>query len=107
MNNILTLFDGLDPSPLFVLSLFPYLSFLYWAKKSNSIPATALLGFRLTLLFVVMTIVFAVVAQQIYGGELTDIDPLHGAAEAFLTISDALIVIGFLPLAKNKVVKNS
>ncbi len=98
---------GIDPSPFFVLSLIPYLFFLYWAQKSNAIPKISLWGFRLTLLFVLMTIIFAIVAKQIYSGELTDVDPLHGAAEAFLTLSDALVVVGFLRLGKNKVVNNS
>ncbi len=97
----------IDPSPFFVLSLIPYLVFLYWAQKTKSIPKVALWGFRLTLLFVFVTIVFAIIAKLVYQGELTDIDPLHGAAEAFLTVSDGLIVLGFA-LAKNKVVvKNS
>ena len=97
----------IDPSPFFVLSLIPYLAFLYWAQKSESIPQLALWGFRLTLLFVLMTIVFAIVASQFYGGELTDVDPLHGAAEAFLTLSDALIVLGFFQVARRNVVNNS
>ncbi len=97
----------IDPSPFFVLSLLPYLVFLYFAKKSSQIPKLSLWGFRLTLLFVVMTIIFAIVAARLYGGELTDVDPLHGAAEAFLTVSDALVVAGFLSLSKKRVVNNS
>ena len=98
---------GIDPSPFFVLSLIPYLFFLYWAKKSNQIPEISLLGFRLTLLFVAMTIIFAIYAKVKFDSSLTDIDPLHGAAEAFLTISDALVAAGFIRLYQNKVVKNS
>ncbi len=97
----------IDPSAFFVLSLLPYLFFLYWAQKSTFIPKIALWGFRLTLLFVFMTIVLAIVARVNYGAELTDIDPLHGTAEAFLTISDALVVVGFSRLDQHKVVKNS
>ena len=97
----------IDPSPFFVLSLLPYLAFLYWAQKTKSIPKLALWGFRLTLLFVLMTILFAILALKIYGSDLTDIDPLHGAAEAFLTLSDALVVLGFLGPEIKKVVKNS
>jgi len=97
----------IDPGPFFVLSLIPYLAFLYWAQKSRSIPRLALWGFRLTLLFVVVTIVFAIIASQLFNGQLTDVDPLHGAAEAFLTLSDALIVLGFLRLRNQRVVNNS
>ncbi len=96
-----------DPSPFFVLSLAPYLIFLYWAQKSSDIPKISLWGFRLTLLFVVMTIVFAIFAKIFYGADLTDIDPLHGAAEAFLTLSDALVVVGFIAPSEEKVVNNS
>ena len=95
MNDFLEHFAELDPGPIFVLSLFPYLIFLYWAQKSSSIPETALWGFRLTLLFVFMTIVFSIISNLIYGQELTDVDKLHGSAEAFLALSDGLLVLGF------------
>ncbi len=98
---------GVDPSPLFVLSLIPYLAFLFWAQKSKQIPKISLWGFRLTLLFVAMTIIFAIVASVRFGEELTNIDPLHGAAEAFLTLSDALIALGFLGIGKKNLVNNS
>ena len=107
LNTLLQDLGGIDPSPFFVLSLIPYLFFLYWAKKSEKIPEISLIGFRLTLLFVLMTIIFAVVAELKFESSLTDIDPLHGAAEAFLTISDALVALGFLRLDQKKVVKNS
>ncbi len=99
--------NGIDPSPFFVLSLIPYLAFLWWAQKSESIPKISLWGFRLTLLFVLMTIALAVFAKVSYGAELTDVDYLHGTAEAFLTLSDALVVLGFAGLGHSKVVNNS
>ncbi len=104
---LLAYLGGVDPSPFFVLSLIPYLGFLYWAAKSKEIPPISLWGFRLTLLFVAMTIVFAIIASVSYGEELTNIDPLHGAAEAFLTLSDALIALGFLGIGKKNLVNNS
>ena len=42
-----------------------------------------------------MTIIFSIIALLKYGQELTDIDYLHGSAEAFLTLSDGLVVLGF------------
>ena len=110
MNNldrILLYLGGVDPSPFFVLSLIPYLFFLHWASNSTFIPKISLWGFRLTLLFVVMTIIFAIAAKVIFDSSLTEVDPLHGSAEAFLTISDALVALGFLRLQLNGVVKNS
>jgi len=86
---------GFDPSPLFVLSLVPYLAFLWWASKVRAFPRLALLGFQLTLLFVAVTIVAAVVALLHFGRQLADVDPLHGGAEAFLTLSNALVMLGF------------
>ena len=86
---------GIDPAPFFVLSLLPYLAFLWWAARVRAFPRLALAGFRLTLLFVAVTIVAAVVAQLHFGRQLADVDPLHGGAEAFLTLSNALVLLGF------------
>jgi len=94
---------GVDPAPLFVLSLLPYLAFLWWASRVRGFPRLALLGFRLTLLFVAVTIVAAVVAELRFGHQLADVDPLHGGAEAFLTLSNALVLLGFsLPRGSEK-----
>ena len=86
----------IDPSPFFVLSLIPYILFLRYAGKTKSIPKISFIGFKLTLLFVLMTIVFAIIAQIYFGDELTNVDVLHGLAESFLTISDAFVVYGFV-----------
>ena len=86
----------IDPSPFFILSLIPYLAFLHYAGKTKLIPKISLLGFKLTLLFVFMTIVFAIISLIYFGEELTNVDVLHGLAESFLTISDALVVYGFI-----------
>ena len=101
------LLNNIDPSPFFIMSLIPYLVFLFYAQKINLIPKETLLGFRLTILFVVMTIIFAIIALFFYYDELTNIDYLHGSAEAFLTLSDALIVVGLIQLLKNKQSKKS
>lgn len=104
---ILSAFVSMDPGPLYGLSLIPYLFFLWWAQQCKTIPKLALWGFRLTLLFVVMTIIFAILASQRYGLELVEVDRFHGAAEAFLVLSDTLIVLGFLRAGRQRVVKNS
>ena len=91
-----------DPSPFFILSLIPYLVFLRYAGKTKSIPKISLLGFKLTLLFVFMTIVFAIISLIYFGEELTNVDVLHGLAESFLTISDALVVYGFVLMLQSE-----
>ena len=85
---------NVDPAPLFAVSLLPYLLFLHWLQKSAVLPLTAVRGFQLTLLFVAVTIVAAVFAMRCFGAELVDIDWLHGSAEAFLSLSNGVLVIG-------------
>ena len=101
----------IDPSPFFILSLIPYLLFLRFAGKTKTIPKISFIGFKLTLLFVFMTIVFAIISQIYFHDELTNVDILHGLAESFLTISDAFVVYGFflmLTSVKTKTeIKNS
>ncbi|MEB3156708.1 MAG: DUF3593 domain-containing protein [Cyanobacteriota bacterium] len=87
---------AVNPGPFFVLSLIPYLAFLFWASRVRAFPRLALLGFQLTLLFVAVTIVASIVAQRRYGELLANVDGLHGGAEAFLTLSNLLVVLGFL-----------
>lgn len=86
----------LDPAPLFVLSLVPYLAFLWWARQVRGFPPLALRGFQLTLLFVAVTIAASVLAQGRFGRQLADVDVLHGGAEAFLTLANVLVMLGFL-----------
>jgi hypothetical protein len=87
---------AVDPTPLFVLSLLPYLAFLWWAARVEAFPRLALRGFQLTLVFVAVTIVAAIVAESRYHQLLANVDSLHGGAEAFLTLSNLLVVLGFL-----------
>ena len=100
----------IDPSPFFILSLIPYLVFLHYAGKTKLIPKISFIGFKLTLLFVFMTIIFAIISLIFFNDELTNVDILHGLAESFLTISDAFVVYGFvlmLQSSRNKTeVKN-
>ena len=93
--SLLERLGALDPAPLFVLSLVPYLAFLFWASRLPSFPRLALRGFQFTLVFVAATIVAAVVAQLRFGRQLADVDSLHGTAEALLTFSNLLVLLGF------------
>jgi hypothetical protein len=94
--DLLAKLAGVDPTPFFVLSLAPYLAFLWWASRLAAFPRLSLRGFQLTLVFVAVTIAAAVVAELRYGRLLADVDPLHGGAEALLTLSNLLVALGFL-----------
>lgn len=96
-----------DPAPLFAASLIPYLLFLYWLRKSEALPLMAERGFQLTLLFVAVTIGAAIAALRCCSAELVEIDWLHGGAEAFLTLSNTVLVIGLLLPTTKKRVNNS
>ncbi|MBD2021334.1 DUF3593 domain-containing protein [Leptolyngbya sp. FACHB-36] len=80
---------------LFALSLFPYLGFLWFLTRSKQAPRLALIGFYMTLVFVAVTIPAGIYAKVAYDESLANIDWLHGSAEAFLTLSNILVVLGF------------
>lgn len=80
---------------LFSLSLFPYLGFLWFLTRSGKTPRLALAGFYFTLVFVAVTIPAAIYAQTVYGQSLSNVDSLHGASEAFLTLANTFLVLGF------------
>lgn len=80
---------------LFALSLFPYLGFLWFLTRSRQTPPLALLGFYVLLVFVAVTIPAGLYAQQVYQAELANVDWLHGSAEAFLSLSNILVMLGF------------
>ena len=80
---------------LFALSLFPYLLFLFFLSRTPSTPRLALVGFYLLLLFVAITIPAGLYSEIHFGTSLANVDWLHGGAEAFLTVSNVVVVLGF------------
>ncbi|MCX7594758.1 MAG: DUF3593 domain-containing protein [Fischerella sp.] len=80
---------------LFILSLFPYLGFLWFISRVKQMPRLALYGFYGTLVFVAVTIPAGIYAQLHYSKSLANVDWLHGSAEFFLTLSNILIALGF------------
>ena len=94
-STLLERLSQIDPAPFFGLSLFPYLAFLWWSWRSGRMPKLALWGFALTLLFVLVTIAAALLAEATTGRQLADVDALHGGAEAFLTLSNVMVLLGF------------
>jgi hypothetical protein len=90
-----TYFLAMSKETLFALSLFPYLGFLWSLNRSQQAPRLALIGFYLTLLFVAVTIPAGLYALNTYGQTLANVDWLHGSAEAFLTLANVFVVLGF------------
>ena len=80
----------------FQASLLPYLIFLYFLSfRGNRVPDLGNFGFQFLLLFVFATIPSGIISKGTYGCTLADVDWLHGGAEALLTITNVLIVLGF------------
>ena len=111
MNNYLKdIFNKLsviDNNYIFIISIIPYSIFLFYLYKNPDINKTIKIGFSLTLVFVLITIIFSVISLTIYDKSLVEIDLFHGFAEAFLTITDFIILLGFINLLKKIEVKNS
>ena len=80
---------------LFIVSLFPYLGFLWFITRSQQMPRLGLIGFYMTLVFVGVTIPAGIYAKIVYGEALANVDWLHGGAEVFLTLANILVVLGF------------
>jgi len=80
----------------FPASLPPYLAFLYFLSfRGNRTPALGNFGWQYLLLFVLGTIPSGIISKSVYGMSLANVDWLHGGAEALLTITQVLIVLGF------------
>ena len=111
MNNffkeILDYLSLIDNNYIFVISIIPYSIFLFYLYKNQNLSKTIKIGFSLTLLFVLITIIFSVISLTVYDKSLVEIDTFHGLAEAFLTLTDFIILLGFMGLLKKIEVKNS
>ena len=109
-NNLKEIFEKLsiiDNNYIFIISIIPYSIFLFYLYKNSNINKTIKIGFSLTLLFVLVTIIFSIISIAVYDKSLVEIDSFHGFAEAFLTITDFIILLGFINLLKKIEVKNS
>ena len=111
MNNyllkILNQLALIDNNNIFVISIIPYSIFLIYLYKNPNIDKTIKIGFSLTLLFVLITIIMSIISLTLYSKSLTEIDSFHGFAEAFLTLTDFVILLGFVNLLRKIEVKNS
>ena len=97
----------IDNTVLFAASIFPYAIFLFYLYKINSVNKLVKTGFSLTVLFVFITILVSIFTLNYYHKTLVEIDFLHGLAESFLTLSDFVILFGFIRILNNLEVNNS
>ena len=98
---------SIDNTFLFAVSIIPYAIFLFYLYKIKSVNSFVKTGFSLTVLFVLITILISIFTQYYYDKNLVEIDYLHGSAEFFLTLSDFIILLGFIKMLNNIDVKNS
>ena len=98
---------SIDNTALFAASIFPYAIFLYYLFKIKSFNKLVKTGYSLTVLFVFITIVVSIYTLNYYDKTLVEVDFLHGLAESFLTLSDFIILLGFIKMLNNIDVKNS
>jgi len=98
---------SINNTALFAASIFPYAIFLFYLYKINSVNKLVKTGFSLTVLFVLITIVISIYTLNYYDKTLVEVDFLHGLAESFLTLSDFVILLGFIKILNTLEVNNS
>ena len=96
-----------DNTALFAASIIPYSIFLYYLFKIKFVNKFVKTGFSLTVLFVLITILMSIFALNYYDKSLVEVDFLHGSAELFLTLSDFIILLGFIKMLNRLEVNNS
>ena len=99
--------SSIDNTALFAASIFPYAIFLFYLYKIKSVNKLVKTGYSLTVLFVFITIVISIYTLNFYDKTLVEVDFLHGLAESFLTLSDFVILLGFMNILNNLEVNNS
>ncbi len=98
---------SIDNTALFAASIFPYGIFLFYLYKIKSVNKLVKTGYSLTVLFVFITILVSIYTLNYYDKTLVEVDFLHGFAESFLTLSDFVILFGFIKLLSSLEVNNS
>ena len=98
---------SIDNTLLFSVSIIPYAIFLFYLYKIKSVNIFIKRGFSLTVLFVLITILLSIFSLTYYNKTLVEVDFLHGSAEFFLTLSDFIILFGFIKMLNTIEVNNS
>ena len=111
MNNLFFKFieklGSVDNTLLLAVSIIPYSIFLFYLYRIKTVNIFVKTGFSLTVLFVFITILVSIFTLNYYDKTLVEVDFLHGFAESFLTLSDFVILFGFIKLLDSLEVKNS
>ena len=111
MNNLFIKFieklASIDNTALFAASIFPYAIFLFYLYKIKCVNKLVKTGYSLTVLFVFITIVVSIYTLNYFDKTLVEVDFLHGLAESFLTLSDFVILLGFIKILNSLEVNNS
>ncbi len=110
MNNFLIFLqklEAIDNNSLFAASIIPYSIFLFYLYKIKTLNKIVKTGFSLTIVFVFITIVISIFSLNYYDKTLVEVDILHGSAEFFLTLSDFVILLGFIKVLNSLEVNNS
>ena len=100
-------FGSIDNTTLFAASIFPYGIFLFYLYKIKYVNKLVKTGYSLTVLFVFITIIVSTYTLNYYDKTLVEVDFLHGLAESFLTLSDFVILFGFIKVLNSLEVNNS
>ena len=97
----------IDNTALFATSIIPYAIFLFYLYKIRSVNNLVKTGYSLTVLFVFITILVSIYTLNFYNKTLVEVDFFHGLAESFLTLSDFVILLGFIKILNSLEVNNS
>ena len=98
---------SIDNTSLFAASIIPYSIFLFYLYNIKWVNYFVKTGYSLTVLFVLITIVVSIFTLNYYDKTLVEVDFFHGLAESFLTLSDFVILLGFIKILNNLEVNNS
>ena len=98
---------SINNTALFAASIIPYAIFLFYLYKIKSVNKFVKTGYSLTVLFVIITIVVSIFTLNYYDKTLVEVDFMHGFAESFLTLSDFVILFGFIKILNKLEVNNS
>ena len=105
--NFIEILAEIDNTALFAVSIIPYAIFLFYLYKIKCVNKLVKTGYSLTVLFVFITILISIYTLNYYNKTLVEVDFLHGLAESFLTLSDFVILLGFIKILNSLEVNNS